>query len=358
MQRKAPALRSIGIDLDERALAAFFVPLSGGAGARGARTSICHRSTTRAMSIFFADPPYLRATRRSGRRYRCDYTDDDHGALLEILRSAPCKVMVAGHPSRLYDTALRGWAAGELPGDDPGGGAHRGGVFNYTLEHPHWSGYAGCSSTDRQRIRRKAQRWRRATGPGGRRAPGAAQRDAGGRGPGAVTGAIVPAAAPAWSLAAHLWGLAEGGAAGARDLSAENERLRRRAAETGIRQCASSRPPRELEYSAALDSENSSKPPSSDGLRKAGPGERRTASLRRRSGRKPGGQAGRAGHTLRQVTSPTRWSTIIPSIAGAAAPAACHTKETHTSAARCLTCRRRRRCRLSSTAPSRHLQCL
>ncbi len=119
-----------------------------------------------------------------------------------------------------------------------------------------------------------------------------------------MTGAIVPAAAPAWSLAAHLWGLAEGWCRRARDLSAENERLRRRAAELESDNARLRDRLGELEHSAALDSENSSKPPSSDGLRKAGPGERRTASLRRRSGRKPGGQAGRAGHTLRQVTKP------------------------------------------------------
>ena len=119
-----------------------------------------------------------------------------------------------------------------------------------------------------------------------------------------MTGGIMPAAAPAWSLAAHLWGLAEGWRRRARDLSAENERLRRRAAALESDNARLRDRLGELERSAALDSENSSKPPSSDGLRKAGPGEKRTASLRRRSGRKPGGQAGRAGHTLRQVQKP------------------------------------------------------
>jgi len=49
-----------------------------------------------------------------------------------------------------------------------------------------------------------------------------------------------------------------------------------------------------------LDSQNSSKPPSSDKNRK----KRQTKSLRRKTGRKPGGQKGHEGKTLRQVEHP------------------------------------------------------
>ena len=54
----------------------------------------------------------------------------------------------------------------------------------------------------------------------------------------------------------------------------------------------------ELEARSSKDSHNSSKPPSSDGL------ARKTKSLRRRSGRKPGGQIGHRGETLRLVATP------------------------------------------------------
>jgi transposase len=55
----------------------------------------------------------------------------------------------------------------------------------------------------------------------------------------------------------------------------------------------------ELEGQAGANSRNSSKPPSSDGLGKPAP-----KSLRRPTGRRPGGQTGHEGQTLRQVEDP------------------------------------------------------
>jgi transposase len=75
------------------------------------------------------------------------------------------------------------------------------------------------------------------------------------------------------------------------ELEAENERQREQIAALVARV-------QELEARLAKDSHNSSKPPSSDGLK------RKTKSLRHKSGKKPGGQLGHRGETLRLVATP------------------------------------------------------
>jgi transposase len=64
----------------------------------------------------------------------------------------------------------------------------------------------------------------------------------------------------------------------------------------------------ELRARLAKDSHNSSKPPSSDGL------GRKTKSLRRRSGKKPGGQLGHRGETLHLVATPDAVMEHRPSV--------------------------------------------
>lgn len=72
-----------------------------------------------------------------------------------------------------------------------------------------------------------------------------------------------------------------------RETRSDNHRLRRRNTE--------------LEALISKDSHNSSRPPSTDP-----PWAKRTKSLRRPSGRQPGGQVGHQGHTLRLTQKPTR----------------------------------------------------
>lgn len=81
-----------------------------------------------------------------------------------------------------------------------------------------------------------------------------------------------------------------------------------------------------LEHQRALDSHNSGKPPSSDG-----PGVKpHPKSQRKSSGRKPGGQPGHMGHTLRLIDDPDEVKVHTPSHCKA-----CHQSLEKVSAIRC-----------------------
>ena len=160
MRRKPPALRNIGIDLDGAALAGFScawpVELVHGC---------CHRFLEAfdfdGSELVYSDPPYLRHTRKSARRYRHDYEDADHVALLALLGRLPCRVMVSGYPSALYDEHLAGWRSLSLQVMNRAGVVTEKLWFNFAPDRLHWARFAGRNFTDRQRIKRRAESWGR-----------------------------------------------------------------------------------------------------------------------------------------------------------------------------------------------------
>jgi hypothetical protein len=160
MRRKPPALRNIGIDLNGLALARFQcdypVELIHGCAHR-----FLAQHEYQGRELVYCDPPYLQATRSSGRRYRFDYEDQDHVELLGLLKSLPCAVMLSGYPSRLYDELLRGWQSVELQVMNQAGVRTEKLWFNFTLDRVHWARYAGKNRTHRQSVKRKAENWGR-----------------------------------------------------------------------------------------------------------------------------------------------------------------------------------------------------
>jgi hypothetical protein len=100
-------------------------------------------------------------SRNSERRYRFDYDEQDHVELLELLKRLPCRVILSGYPSALYDDLLKGWSRLELQVMNHGGVRTEKLWFNFTVDRVHWAGYAGKNFTDRQRIKRKSANWAR-----------------------------------------------------------------------------------------------------------------------------------------------------------------------------------------------------
>ena len=107
MQKKPPARLNIAIDIDPEALASF------DCGYPVQKLNDCaHRYLGdydySGTELIYCDPPYLLETRTSKRRYRHEYSRQDHLDLLELLKTLPCRVILSGYPSALYDGMLEG----------------------------------------------------------------------------------------------------------------------------------------------------------------------------------------------------------------------------------------------------------
>ncbi len=111
MRAKRPAVVNIGVDLDPRAIARWkqrkppHVEL-----VRQEAVAFLHAYSFVGDELVYADPHYVASTRRRSRVYRHDYSDGDHVALLHVLRSPPCRVMVSGYDNAIYRDLLADWS--------------------------------------------------------------------------------------------------------------------------------------------------------------------------------------------------------------------------------------------------------
>lgn len=59
--------------------------------------------------LMYLDPPYVRASRKSGRLYRYEMDDAGQLTLLNLVTASRAKIVLSGYPSKMYDDALHGW---------------------------------------------------------------------------------------------------------------------------------------------------------------------------------------------------------------------------------------------------------
>lgn len=111
--------------------------------------------------VVYCDPPYLPSTRRRDRVYRYDYDKHDHERFLEVVRLLPCRVLISGYPSQLYNAQLREWNTRTFPAKTHSGVRLEQLWFNYDLPKClHDARYLGTDFRKRQNFRRRADRLR------------------------------------------------------------------------------------------------------------------------------------------------------------------------------------------------------
>jgi len=120
-----------------------------------------HHLPCSADTFIYADPPYLKKSRRSTVDiYDHEISQSDHVQLLKLLSSTLAMVAISGYDSSLYREMLKGWNCIRLPVCVHGHVQEEVVWFNYP--HPsklHQYNFAGKNKTERQRIKRKIERW-------------------------------------------------------------------------------------------------------------------------------------------------------------------------------------------------------
>lgn len=78
-----------------------------------------------ADAVVYCDPPYLGSARRSLRQYYQHelLSEGEHEQFLAWARRLPCRVLISGYASELYDSRLPGWRVEEFSAQTRGGTA-------------------------------------------------------------------------------------------------------------------------------------------------------------------------------------------------------------------------------------------
>lgn len=162
MRRKRPATEQIGIDLDPEVIRTW----------QQQWPHLCQVVQEDAVdylrqldldedTLIYVDPPYHPDTRRRARVYRHDYSVADHERLLECLVDLPCKVMISGYASPLYERYLRAWSVHRFQAKTQVDVREEWVWFNYPKpDLLHDDSYLGKDFREREQIRRRQERLR------------------------------------------------------------------------------------------------------------------------------------------------------------------------------------------------------
>ncbi|MCP4456906.1 MAG: DNA adenine methylase [Cytophagales bacterium] len=162
MRNKRPARGNIGIEIDQKVIEMWTgVNPTGFELIHGDAINYLNDYSFTGNELVYCDPPYLRETRKkSGKLYKYEYSHKDHTILLELLKSLPCMVMISGYESPLYKESLKSWHTYCYQAACHHGVATEWLWMNYIAPvELHEYRYLGNNFRERERIKRKAQRW-------------------------------------------------------------------------------------------------------------------------------------------------------------------------------------------------------
>ena len=162
MRYKQPASVNIGLDID---------PFTVAQWERQSNLQIICTDAVQYLTCFpfagdefiYVDPPYLTSTRRSRRPlYKYQYTEQQHIELLRLLNVLPCNVLISGYWSNLYESYLHHWRHETFTARTRSGSKATEYIWmNYPKpDNLHDYRFLGDSYRDRERIRRRTQRWK------------------------------------------------------------------------------------------------------------------------------------------------------------------------------------------------------
>jgi site-specific DNA-adenine methylase len=163
LRYKRPAQFSIGIDINEEITTLWKgvkIPnfkLITGDGLEFLKNESFEKETT-----IYLDPPYPKFSRRTqGDVYKFEFSNDQHEELLKVANNLSCDVLISTYENPIYSNLLKGWNLKKFKSTTRNGTAIEFLYMNFDNKEGllHDYSYLGEDFIERQRIKRKINRW-------------------------------------------------------------------------------------------------------------------------------------------------------------------------------------------------------
>lgn len=159
MRQKKRAWRSIGIDMDERALKPFEGDIQTEV-IHGCGIEYLENYDYKGGELIYCDPPYPHDTRTHLNLYKYEMDDKDHMRLIKAIKDLPCMVMISSYMNKLYMQELDDWHYTSFEAMTRGGMRTESLWCNFPPPvELHDYSFLGEDFRERERIKRKKERF-------------------------------------------------------------------------------------------------------------------------------------------------------------------------------------------------------